>query len=291
MSDQRPQRQRVAAYAVILRGPQILLSRLDERITGGELWTLPGGGIDFGEDPAMAVRREVHEETGLDATVGDPFWIGSVSRDNDGIDWHALRLVYDANVPLDAPEPRVVEVDGSTVDCRWVAVEDVRSARMPVTPMVLAALERHRPAKLQRVAAYALVTRKDEILLTRLSARAHRPGAWTLPGGGLEHGESPVEALRRELREETGLELGAVRVLGVHDVHFTGTAPNGLNEDYHGIHLLYAAEATGQVSVAVAEASGTTDAAAWIARQRIVDEEVETLEVVGAALDLARGLG
>ena len=59
-------RQRIGAYAVIVRDDQILLSRLAPRLTKSELWTLPGGGVDHGEDPRAAVVREVHEETGLD---------------------------------------------------------------------------------------------------------------------------------------------------------------------------------------------------------------------------------
>ena len=43
-----PWRQRVAAYAVIVRGGEVLLSRLAPSISEGELWTLPGGGIEFG---------------------------------------------------------------------------------------------------------------------------------------------------------------------------------------------------------------------------------------------------
>ena len=61
-----PQRQRVAAYAVILRDGDILLSRLAASVTPDELWTLPGGGLDHGEDPRDALVREIHEETGLE---------------------------------------------------------------------------------------------------------------------------------------------------------------------------------------------------------------------------------
>ena len=100
MGSSLPKRQRVAAYAVILRDDQILLSRLSPHITPDELWTLPGGGLDHGEDPRDAVVREVHEETGLEAEVGDTARVYSahlpgVWREGRRVDAHALRIVYD----------------------------------------------------------------------------------------------------------------------------------------------------------------------------------------------------
>jgi 8-oxo-dGTP pyrophosphatase MutT (NUDIX family) len=41
-------------------------------------------------------------------------------------------------------------------------------------------------------------------------------GFWNLPGGGLELGESVAEACVREVREETGLEVEVVRLIGVY---------------------------------------------------------------------------
>ncbi|MGH2378908.1 MAG: NUDIX hydrolase [Candidatus Limnocylindria bacterium] len=50
-------------------------------------------------------------------------------------------------------------------------------------------------------------------------------GAWLLPGGGLEEGESFEEALRREVVEETCLEVTDPREIARYDVHSTDPAP------------------------------------------------------------------
>jgi 8-oxo-dGTP diphosphatase len=291
-----PRRQRVAAYAVIVREAEILLARIAPSISGAEQWTLPGGGIDFGEHPGDAVVREVHEETGLDCELGSPIWIGSAHRVFDegargelgASEMHSVRIVYDAWVPADAPEPRVVEVDGSTVDARWHPVVDVESGRVPTVPMVREALAHHRPAPRQRLAAYALVLRDDSVLLTRNSARGPRPGTWTLPGGGVDHGEPPADAVAREVQEETGLEPTVGELLGVHDEHFTGVAPHGREEDFHGVHLVFAATVPGSAP-AVLEVAGTTDAVAWVPLAELGSADRPVAEVVTAALGMRTG--
>ena len=290
-----PRRQRVAAYAVILRERagvvEILLSRLAPRVSRTEMWTLPGGGVDHGEDPRAALLREIQEETGLDATVGETARVYSAhmpraARDGLLVDAHAIRIVYDAWVPTDAPVPRVVEVDGSTVESAWHRVEDVASGAVPVAAQVTDALVDHQPHRLQRVAAYAVVLRGRDVLLTRLSERAAHPGLWTLPGGGVDHGERPAVALAREVEEECGLACEVGDLLDVHDTHFSGHAPSGRIEDYHGIHLLFAAT-VGDGEPRVVEVDGTTDEVAWVDRADVESGRLPVLDVVTHALRLA----
>ena len=285
----------MAAYAVILReragAVEILLSRLAPKVSRTEMWTLPGGGVDHGEDPRAALLREIREETGLDATVGETARVYSAhmpraARDGLLVDAHAIRIVYDAWVPTDAPVPRVVEVDGSTVEAAWHRVEDVASGAVPVAAQVTDALVDHQPHRLQRVAAYAVVLRGRDVLLTRLSGRAAHPGMWTLPGGGVDHGERPAAALAREVEEECGLACEVGDLLGVHDTHFSGHAPSGRIEDYHGIHLLFAAT-VGDGEPRVVEVDGTTDEVAWVDRSDVESGRVPVLDVVTHALRLA----
>ncbi|MGN6722607.1 MAG: NUDIX domain-containing protein, partial [Marmoricola sp.] len=121
-------RQRVAAYAVITRGEEILLCRLAPKVASRETWHLPGGGVDFGEHPADAVVREVREETGLEVTVGEIAHVASAITGERRSPRHAIRLYYDAVLldPLNAT-PVVQEVDGSTVDARWFPLDEVRA--------------------------------------------------------------------------------------------------------------------------------------------------------------------
>lgn len=63
-------------------------------------------------------------------------------------------------------------------------------------------------------ASALVVDEHDRLLLARRAAEVEH-GKWDLPGGFVEEGEDPIDALRRELREETGLTVEPVRLFGI----------------------------------------------------------------------------
>src|SRR5437764_4712092 len=97
-----------------------------------------------------------------------------------------------------------------------------------------------------RVAAYCVsLDATQRLLLVRLNDVTTRPGAWTLPGGGVEFGEHPEKAAIRELYEETGLSGRIVDLVTVGSVHRNLTWPDGTSEPHHSIQIVYRVDITG----------------------------------------------
>ncbi|MGW5123535.1 NUDIX hydrolase [Streptomyces sp. NPDC004069] len=111
-----------------------------------------------------------------------------------------------------------------------------------------------------RVSAYAIVVQEDRLLLARLADASpiFTPGLWHLPGGGIDPGEQPVEALTREVREETGLELAAAQLL---DARTYAVRRRGVDWNLTALFYIVDLEAR---APAVTEIEGSTDAVAWI---------------------------
>lgn len=66
-------------------------------------------------------------------------------------------------------------------------------------------------------AVAALITQDGRLLLVRRGVEPSK-GKWSLPGGSVEWGEPLTEAVRREVREETGLEVEVGEIAGVFEV-------------------------------------------------------------------------
>jgi len=89
-------------------------------------------------------------------------------------------------------------------------------------------IRRTQPTFTVSVAAVILNQRREVLLLNHVL----RPrSGWGLPGGFIDRGEQPADAIRREIREETGIELNdlkmlRVRTLGRHiEILFSATTP------------------------------------------------------------------
>lgn len=117
---------RVAAYGIITDGDRVLLAHWNEGGRSG--WTLPGGGIDPGEDPADAVVREIAEETGYVAEAGELLGIDSkvIPAEHRFVPeagpLHALRIVYRATVTGGA---LTNELDGTTDEAAWFPLDAI----------------------------------------------------------------------------------------------------------------------------------------------------------------------
>ena len=77
-------------------------------------------------------------------------------------------------------------------------------------------------------------------------------------------------------------------LLDVHDLHFGGTAPSGRDEDFHGVHLIFAATVPDDARPEVVESGGTTDAVAWVPLAEITAGDWPVLELVTHALAFSR---
>lgn len=117
--------QRTAAYGVVTSERGVLLTELSELTSAPGRWTLPGGGLDPGEDPVAGLHREVWEESGQEVEsvrlleAHTSHWIGRAPSGRLE-DFHAVRIVYAAWCPQPS-DPVVHDVGGSTADVRWVA--------------------------------------------------------------------------------------------------------------------------------------------------------------------------
>jgi 8-oxo-dGTP diphosphatase len=125
-------RTRLGSYSLCLDDAgRILLARLSALEVDVGAWTLPGGGVNFGEHPDDAAHRELEEETGLAgdlegvAGVFSHVYIGSPFA--DGAELHFLGIVYRVRITAGVLRD---EVDGTTDTSAWFTREEVAGLRL-----------------------------------------------------------------------------------------------------------------------------------------------------------------
>lgn len=121
-------RVRIGVYGVAVHRDHLLLTQLSARDRDVGRWTLPGGGMEFGESPHETLRREFYEETGLIPEIGTVLDVTSFLPRRD---LHVIQMIFEVEAQ---GEPRVIEVDGSTADAGWFPTHAVAS--MSTVPLV-----------------------------------------------------------------------------------------------------------------------------------------------------------
>jgi ADP-ribose pyrophosphatase YjhB (NUDIX family) len=227
------------AGAVVVDGDRVLLISMQPP---GESrwWHFPGGGIEAGETPEQAARRELHEETGLVARSMRPLLRAGVHGGT-----HDYFLVGCDDLRIGAVTGPELEYAGEAdFRAEWVPIAAL--ARIPVWPRCVAehlAAGGHQddrrdvpwyeddrqswegvagamPQAGVRVTCRAVVFDGPRVAIIERSLGGR---LWaTLPGGGLEPGESVESATIREVHEELGLEVRPLGRLAVAVVRIDG---------------------------------------------------------------------
>jgi len=135
---------RVAAKAVIIDDGQILLTRnLNPNDPDGEFFLLPGGGQNYGETLKDCLRREVLEETGYSALVGDVLWVRDyLGANHDFVAYepnvHQVEVMFSCSVDRSRPPAPPSEADAWQLSVDWITLGDLPKLRFFPTALVRA---------------------------------------------------------------------------------------------------------------------------------------------------------
>ncbi|MDO4898184.1 MAG: NUDIX domain-containing protein [Rothia sp. (in: high G+C Gram-positive bacteria)] len=117
---------RPAAYAVIIDNEHILLSRWVPHIPGMQPgWTLPGGGMEPGEQPGESAVREVFEETGYTVELDELLGVNTAyypPAEGSELPFCALRIIFRART---VGGELTHEIGGSTDRAAWIPLSEL----------------------------------------------------------------------------------------------------------------------------------------------------------------------
>jgi 8-oxo-dGTP pyrophosphatase MutT (NUDIX family) len=126
------------AAAIIRRDGRLLIHRL----VIDEFWTLPGGRVEFGEDAATTIRREIAEELGCPAVVGELAYLVENLFELEGRDVHEIGFYFEVELDRSFPFAQGevcyrMEDGGNHFEFRWVEPDAATLAAYRLKPAPL----------------------------------------------------------------------------------------------------------------------------------------------------------
>lgn len=129
MGDSQPNDRPAARVICVDASGRVLLMHWRDTVSGRTLWEPPGGGIDPGETPLEAARRELTEETGLPGAAVLDLWV-PVRREFDWLGVHYAKterfyLARFEGTPATAPASLTAEEDVTFLGSGWFSATEM----------------------------------------------------------------------------------------------------------------------------------------------------------------------
>ena len=176
------------------------------RKQSSQVFMQPGGKPEAGETAVEALRRELHEELQIDVPEAALRPLGEFETDTANEPGHVLHSQV-FRLHLDQPVTASAEI----AEARWFTPAEADALGDRLAPLARLLLPRIASPRMRHSVRALILDDDDHALLLRF--RWDEPGGvaefWALPGGGIEPGESPLQALQREMLEEIGLHVDA----------------------------------------------------------------------------------
>ena len=118
--------QRVLTSGFILQTNKVLLLRRNEKGFLAGCWEMPGGKVEFGEDPLCGVLREVKEEAGIDCEIVCPYFTWHTVNEYKGVQTHFVEIDFVLNLK---PNQKVKPGEGMD-DFSWASKEEIDEFKM-----------------------------------------------------------------------------------------------------------------------------------------------------------------
>jgi len=115
----------IVAAGILIEDGKVLLSRRKKGTHLAGLWEFPGGKAEPGEDPRVALRRELEEELGITTRIGEILDV--TFHRYDEADKAVLLLFFEAEREESSPEPRAIDV----AEVAWCGVESLDPSTFP----------------------------------------------------------------------------------------------------------------------------------------------------------------